>query len=119
MALDLDDCITAWPEWFAWLSRALRRDQHEVIVLTLRRDPDCARKDLERLGVQYDRLETLPEERRTDLFGWKAERCRALSVSVLVDDMPEIANRVDPQTLVLVPRDTELGDLTYVDPGPG
>ena len=34
--IDIDGTITAAPEFFAWLSRALRRDGHTVLVVTSR-----------------------------------------------------------------------------------
>jgi hypothetical protein len=74
--------------------------------------------DLERLGIGYDALETLPQGRTAKLFAWKGERCRALAVDVLVDDMPENAAEVDPAVLVLVPRDPALGRLTYLPAPP-
>ena len=113
VALDLDDTITAHPVWFAWLASALRRDRHRITILTFRRDRPTTVADLARLGIAYDALELLPERLDCELFEWKAQRCRALGVDVLVEDMPENANRVDRDVLVLVPRAPALGNLTY------
>jgi hypothetical protein len=120
VAIDLDDTITAHPGFFAWFAAALRRDGHEVVVMTIRCEsgrPE-AEAELRRHGVPWDQLVMLPRDFvRTGgrLWGWKGERCCDLGMDVLVDDMPEIANRVSESVLVLVPRDPSLGALTYVE----
>ncbi len=114
-AFDLDDTITAYPAFFAFMARALRGDGHGVLVLTLRRDRDLAARDLAELGIEFDELEVLPATWTGDPAAWKAGRCRDLKVDVLVDDSVEIAGLVDSATFVLVPRDPSLGFLTYAD----
>ena len=113
LALDLDDTITAWPDAFRLFAQAVRSAGGTVTIITLRRDREPAIADLAHYEIPYDRLETLPQERTRGVFEWKAEVCSELSVDVLIDDMPEIANLIAQRTLVLVPRDPSLGSLTY------
>jgi hypothetical protein len=114
LALDLDDTITTWPDALRVFAQAARNAGGTVTIITLRRDQESAVADLARYEITYDRLETLPQDRTRRVFEWKAEVCRDLGVDVLVDDMPEIANLIEPRTLVLVPRDPSLGLLTYM-----
>lgn len=58
--LDIDDTITAAPEFFAWLSQALRRDGHTILVVTSRTaSPENMRltaQEMRAYGVHYDKL---------------------------------------------------------------
>lgn len=115
LGLDFDDTISAWPRWFGWLAAAVRRDGGRVTVITFRRCREDTARELARLGIQYDALETLPPDRTCGLMSWKAERCAALGVDVLFDDAPEVVNHLAPTVLGLVVRDPELGRLGVVD----
>ena len=109
VAVDIDQTITAAPEFFAWLTRALRRDGHKVSVLSLRRGQEGAKADLARLGVEFDQLELLPLDFEGDIIQWKIDRAVALEVEVLIDDLPEIANRASKDIFVMIPRDLSMG----------
>lgn len=58
--IDIDQTITAAPEFFAWLSQALRRDGHRVLIVTSRTtSPEPLRltaEELRAFGVVYDKL---------------------------------------------------------------
>lgn len=115
VGIDIDETITAAPAFFAFLSRALRREGHRVTILTLRRCREGAETTLRELGISYDTLETLPPEFEGCVVTWKVERVHALGLDVLVDDLTDVANRVRDDVFVLVPRDLEMGFLTHLD----
>lgn len=113
VVIDVDETAAAWPRFFGWLASALRRDGHKLVVLTARRDRDGTAALLERLGVEFDVLETPPDS-ALDAFAWKLARAAALAPDVLVDDAVELVNGAGPRTCALVPRDASLGRLDYV-----
>lgn len=63
--LDIDDTITAAPEFFAWLSQALRRDGHTVLVVTSRvhslENFKTTAEELRDFGIVFDKLIMSPE----------------------------------------------------------
>ena len=114
VVIDVDETVTAAPVFFSWLSRALRRDGHRVIILTVRRDREDTARLLVRLGVAWDELVTPPPEADRALE-WKISRARELAPDVLIDDCVDLVNALDVTTFALVPRDAEQGRLDYVD----
>ena len=60
IALDIDGTITAMPEFFATLSRAVRMAGGKVYVVTSRSNApdvrDVTRRELKGYGVEYDEL---------------------------------------------------------------
>ncbi len=60
VVVDVDETITAAPVFFAWLTGALLRDGHRVVVLTLRRDRAETEQLLQSYGVVYGELEVRP-----------------------------------------------------------
>lgn len=113
VVIDVDETITANPTFFRWLSAALKRDEHRVTILTVRRDPVETARLLGEHQVSYDRLETPPADVRSAL-DWKIARAVELAPDVLFDDCVDVANAMGPGTLSLVPRDVELGFLDYI-----
>lgn len=117
VAIDIDQTINASDRsvrFFAFVTAALRAAGHEVVILSLRRGRAGAIRDLAQYGVAYDRLELLPLDFEGDIIAWKVERAEALAVDVLIDDLPDIANRVSDDIFVLVPRDRTMGQLQHV-----
>lgn len=113
VVIDVDETITAKPEFFSWLTHALRRDGHRVVILTVRRDGEETAALLGQLQIAYDRLETPPSD-VAHALQWKIGRAQALAPDVVIDDCTELANAMAPGTLALVPRDSDLGRLDYV-----
>lgn len=115
VAFDLDDTITRCPEFFAFLSRALKDAGHPVFIISYRTDEESTADALAEFGVAYDEL-ILATDLDLDAQGfyeWKAEMCRRLEIDVFFEDMPEVANRVDDSTVCFVPFDPDLGRMTY------
>ena len=63
--IDIDGTIDAAPEFFRWLSVALKRDGHRVLVVTSRttspENVKATAAELKELGVVYDVLFLSPE----------------------------------------------------------
>jgi hypothetical protein len=116
IALDLDDTITACPEFFCEMAAGLRCRGHEIFVLTFRRERDDIVSTLEKMGLQYDEIVNLPADfdmARQDPFLWKASRCRELGIEVAIDDMTDVINCFPSTVFSLLARDPKRGELFY------
>lgn len=58
--IDVDHTVNAAPEFFSWLTKALRRDGHCVLIVTDRessRENDAATAaELRKMGIEWDQL---------------------------------------------------------------
>ncbi len=96
IGLDIDGLLDERPEFFAFLSSALRGTGHFIAVLTYR-DPNSAertRRQLSEWGIVYDELHfarTLSD---------KGRLCRELAIDVYFDDQDECVVGVDETTTV-------------------
>jgi uncharacterized HAD superfamily protein len=96
VALDIDGTISERPEFFAFLSVALRAAGHHVIVLTYR-DParaDATRMQLAAWGVEFDELVIAGS------LEAKGELCAAHGVDLFFDDQVECIAAVPERVLV-------------------
>jgi hypothetical protein len=115
VALDIDDTITRHPEFFAFLSKALKAAGHNVYVISYRADYDFTKIELAEYGIVYDEL-ILAADLDLDVQGfykWKAEMCDRLKIDVFFEDMPEVANELSDSTVCFLPFDRDLGRITY------
>ena len=96
IGLDLDGLLDERPDFFAFLTTALRSAGHFVAVLTYR-DPESRARTAAQLagwGIVYDELhfaDSLPD---------KARLCRELRLDVYFDDQDECVAGVDATTTV-------------------
>lgn len=94
-ALDMDDTITAEPEFFSVLAQALRAQGHKVYIITAR--PDIMRKQTElylsNRNIPHDGVHFVTD---------KLEAANKLGVDFAFDDMPMFYYRGD-----LVTRDDD------------
>lgn len=96
IALDIDGLLDEHPEFFRFLSTALRGQGHYVAILTYR-DPDSRARteaSLVEWGIAYDELhfaKTLAD---------KSRLCRELNIDIFFDDQDECIVPVTDQTLV-------------------
>ncbi len=92
VGLDIDGTITRHPEFFAFLSRALKRAGHKVVVITFREDRQNAASDLAQWGVAYSKLVTWSHQENdcAAMDQWKGKVCGALNVELLFDDDPQV-----------------------------
>jgi hypothetical protein len=97
VGLDIDGLLDERPEFFAFLSVALRASGHFVAILTYR-DPDARERTEQQLaawGVMFDELHfarSLPD---------KGRLCRELHLDIYFDDQDECVVSVDESTTVL------------------
>ncbi|HEY1187661.1 MAG TPA: hypothetical protein VGE74_08385 [Gemmata sp.] len=97
IGLDIDGLLDERPEFFAFLSVALRAAGHFVAVLTYR-DPERekqTRRQLAGWGIGYDELHF------ARALGDKGRLCRELAIDVYFDDQDECLVGVDERTTVL------------------
>jgi hypothetical protein len=68
--IDVDHTANAAPEFFSWLTKALRRDGHRVLIVTDRetsRENDAATAaELREMGIEWDELILSPALRDLD-----------------------------------------------------
>jgi len=111
IGIDLDHTITACPEFFAFLTRALRDGGHCVYVVSFRDPADLAKSKAEVAdhaitcdGVYHPREdENIP--------GFKARMARELELDVFFDDMPEAFTEMPPSVQRFWLCDPEVYDL--------
>ncbi|MDF1665097.1 MAG: hypothetical protein P1V97_25270 [Planctomycetota bacterium] len=113
--IDIDQTITQAPNFFSWLTHALRRDQHWVGIVTVRCDRESSLMTLKELDISFNILETLPLDEERDCMDWKLDTIHGLEADVVFDDWPELSHKLDPKIFVALPRDTEMGNLVYDD----
>lgn len=97
IGLDIDGLLDERPEFFAFLSTALRAAGHFVAVLTYR-DPareDQTKRQLAGWGVVYDELHF------ARALSDKGRLCRELAIDIYFDDQDECVVGVDEATTVL------------------
>jgi len=67
IGIDIDDTITALPEYFKELTNAFTQKGHKIHIVTSRTDNDVARestrKELAELGIVYSALYFLPDSK--------------------------------------------------------
>lgn len=63
--IDIDDTITAAPDFFTWLTKALRRDGHKILIVSSRttsaENLKLSAEELRAFGVIYDKLLLSPQ----------------------------------------------------------
>ncbi len=68
--IDIDHTITAAPEFFAWLTKALREDGHRILIVSSRTtSPENLRfsaQELRAFGIVFDELHLSPEVTELD-----------------------------------------------------
>lgn len=97
VGLDLDGLLDERPDFFAFLTAALRAGGHFVAVLTYR-DPESRARTEEQLnswGISYDELHFARS------LSDKGRLCRELSIDLYFDDQDECVVGVDERTTVL------------------
>jgi len=97
IGFDIDGLLDEQPEFFAFLSAALRAAGHFVAVLTYRNPDSRARTEeyLVQSGIGYDELHFARS------LSDKARLCRELVLDVYFDDQDECVVGIDESTTVL------------------
>jgi len=112
VAFDIDDTISRHPQFFAFLTQALKAAGHQVLIITFREDRLAAESDLRDWGIAWTTLitSTLEACLATGVDEWKSSECRKAGVDVFFEDDPNVLKHIDPGTVCLQP---------YVRPDPG
>lgn len=107
LGLDVDDTITAAPEFFALLTKAVRRAGGRVCIVTSRGNSpevvEATRAELEGYGIEFDEIDIIPDKEEEfidcphDDLDWyqrylwqKVAICEARNVDVLFEDDPKV-----------------------------
>ena len=96
VGFDIDGLLDERPDFFAFLSTALRAGGHFVAILTYR-DPareEQTHRQLAAWGIRYDELHFARS------LSDKGRLCRELHIDVYFDDQDECAGGVDESTTV-------------------
>ena len=111
VGLDLDYTISAFPAWFALVSRALVNDGHEVHVLTHREPGTAASVQVELAGmkIEYTALH-LPTDGESPEV-WKPRKAAELGLDMMIEDAPEVLARMPAGVHRLWICDPEVFDL--------
>ena len=97
IALDIDDTISANPQFFSFLSKAAADAGHTILIITYREDREFAAHDLTRWGITWHKLitATMEDLNNHGFNSWKAHVCREHEVEVFFEDMVEVMEHVD------------------------
>ena len=120
VGIDIDDTITAHPEFFSFLSHALIDGGHQVIIITFREDQSRTAKLLDELNIAYSRLITASLEAHMEhgVDEWKGWVCKQHNVEILFEDSAEVLRYIDPATMSFMAVDHKRHDLNaLVKPG--
>jgi hypothetical protein len=108
IGLDLDGLLDELPEFFAFLTAALRDQGHFVAILTYR-DPDGRSKTEAQLagwGIRYDEIHFARSLQD------KGRLCRELNLDTYFDDQDECIQDVGERTVVFKIRNGGNFDFT-------
>jgi len=105
IAFDIDDTISRHPQFFAFLTQALKAAGHQVLIITFREDRSATEADLRAWGIAWTRLitSTLDACLAVGVDEWKASECRKARVDIFFEDDPNVLQHIDPATLCLQP----------------
>ena len=105
VAFDIDDTISRHPQFFAFLTQALKAAGHKVLIITFREDRVATESDLRGWGIAWTTLitSTLEACLKTGVDEWKSSECRKAGVDVFFEDDPNVLKHIDPNTVCLQP----------------
>jgi uncharacterized HAD superfamily protein len=93
IGIDIDGTITAAPPLFSVLTRALRKEGHEVVIVTFRDKGHRkeTEEELETLGVEYDKLVM---GNQIANFPWKAKQVMKYDLDAFFEDSAEVIEEI-------------------------
>ncbi len=106
-AFDIDDTITRHPEFFSFITNALRNAGHTVLIITYREGRKETEDDLRGWNIAYDTLitSTLESCLAHGVEEWKAVMCKEHGVEIFFEDDPNVLKHLDKSVLGLMPID--------------
>ena len=104
IGIDIDGTITENPAFFALISRALRKDAHEVHIISYRVGIDAfTKQQLKLWNIEYDVLHLPPESRpgypTPSAAKWKSSVMRANEIDIMFDDDADVISNAPDGTL--------------------
>jgi len=111
VGIDLDETISALPEFFSILTRALLASGSEVHVITFREPgtEDAVAEELVGHGIEFTHLHV-----PTKLVSppvWKSQLATELALDLMIEDSPEVLAKMPRGTARLWLNDPEVFDL--------
>ena len=110
IGIDLDDTITAMPEFFSVITEALIQKKHRIHIITYRDDRNDAVGDLNRLAIQYTQVH-LPTG-TVDMAEWKRQVAIETDLDIMIDDSPEVLNKLPSKCKRIWLCDRDVFDLS-------
>ncbi len=95
---DLDDCITTNPDFFKWWIYQLRKNGHQIIILTAR-NPRRRQETLEELefwGIKYNLIYFMDDDMARDFTTqakWKLKKIKEIKPNIWLDNNFKIYKR--------------------------
>ena len=111
IGIDLDETISALPEWFSLLTKAVVTSGHEIAIVAYREagtEPAII-AELEGHGVSFTGLHVPAES--VDPPTWKSHLAEKLKLDLMIEDSPEVLARMPARTARLWLCDPEVFDL--------
>ena len=101
IGIDLDGCISAYPDVFSILTRTLKTNDEITIYILTAREQSCksycqTEDELEKYGIEYDRLIITDN---------KQKFIKDNGISLLIDDQDENFKRLGPEVCCLKVRE--------------
>ena len=111
IGIDLDETISALPEWFAVLSEAMISGGHEVHVITYREPgtEEDVKRELAEHHIRHTVVHLPPPG--IDPPSWKSALATRLELDLMIEDSPEVLARMPAGTARMWLCDPEVFDL--------
>lgn len=93
IGIDIDGTITAFPPLFSIMTKALRKDGHEVYIVTFRHSEmrQETENDLKAMGIEYDKLIMY---NHTINLEWKAKQVVKYGLEAFFEDSAEVIDAI-------------------------
>ena len=88
VGIDMDFTITALPELFKLLTKALIVSGHEVHIVTYRDEGKHTEEELTNFGISFTKIHLPPAGASPEK--WKADVAREIGLDIMFDDSPEV-----------------------------
>ena len=103
VGFDIDGTITKHLEFFSFLTRALIKEGHKVMIITSRDDKTLTDKDLKEWEIVYSELVVADYIANDDLDRWKAQVCLEKGVEIYFEDDPDVLKLIEKEIASFLP----------------
>jgi hypothetical protein len=109
IGIDLDDTITAMPEFFAIITKALIQ-KHQIYIITYRDGREATIIDLNDYNISYTEL-IMPNDNDETPQAFKSRVATELGIDLMIDDSPENLSEMPPGVKRMWMCDDDVFDL--------